>query len=821
MSMHTSANLLAAAIVVVTVAACANAPSTGSNGADSNGGPASASSGSGDGTAGATSASSGTSGSSSGSDSMSSTGGSASGSSGGTSTGSGSSGSSSGAGDAGLPQLTTLVNPLIGTLDGSNPSLGLGFSVGDTFPGATCPLGMVAFSPDTPTNLPGGYYYKDTTIKDFSLTHFSGRGCVAEQDFPMMPFVGDVTSATFGTYASTYSHADETAEPGYYKVLLDAPNVTVELTATPHTGFARFTYPATTKAALVIDTAGSINKVTASSVTIDGIGGEVSGSATSPVGCGTGQYTIYFSAKFDTPFTSFGTWNGSALSDGSTTSSGTQSGAYLTFDTTHKETVLARVGVSYVSVANARANLAVENPGLDFDAVRAAADAAWNARLALVQVQGGTHADQIAFYTAMYHAFFHPNLFSDANGQYMGFDGMVHTVPAGHAQYQNVPGWDHYRTAAQLKAILIPAEASDIAQSLVNDAQQGDGHVPRWEQQAVDSHGMNGDHGSTYIADTMAFGVTDFDTAGAFTAMDQYQSKIREGLSDYTSLGCVAATTTGNSAAITLEYSIADFAIGQVAATTGETAKAAMYGTRAQNWANVFDTTSGYVQPKNSDGTWATGFQPTSDTGFQEGDSAQYSWEVPFNLAGLIAQMGGKASAVKRLDTFFTKLNDGPNSTYAFLGNEPCVGIPWVYDFAGAPSHTQSTVRQIQLTQWPADPSGIPGNDDGGAMSSWYVFSALGIYPAIPGLGGFVIGSPLFPSATVQLAGGKTLQIHAPAAQDNAPFVQSMLVNGTPTTSLWLPWSTVAAGATLEFDLGTTPSNWGTGPADAPPSFSQ
>jgi predicted alpha-1,2-mannosidase len=712
------------------------------------------------------------------------------------------------------------VNPLIGTLDGTNPSLGFGYAVGDTFPGATYPLGMVAFSPDTPTNLPGGYYYKDTQIKDFSLTHFSGRGCNAEQDFPMMPFVGNVTSANFGTYVSSYSHSNETTQPGYYKVLLDGPKVTVELTATPRTGFAQFTYPASANAALIINTSGSINKVTASSVTIDGANNEVSGSATSTVGCGGNHYTVYFSAKFDTPFASFGTWNGGAVSNGSTTSSGTQSGAYLMFDTTQKQVVLARVGVSYVSVANARANLMAENPGTDFATVRAAADSAWNARLALAQVQGGTHNDQVAFYTALYHAFFHPNLFSDANGQYTGFDGMMHTVPSGHAQYQNIPGWDHYRTAAQLKAVLIPAEAGDMAQSLVNDAQQGDGHVPRWEQQAADSHGMNGDHGATYIADTLAFGATGFDTAGAFTAMDGFQSKIREGLSDYTSLGYVAATTTGNSAAITLEYSSADFAIGQVAAAAGNTAKASMYTQRAQNWANVFNTTSGFVQPKNTDGTWAGGFQPTSETGFQEGDSAQYTWEVPFNLAGLIGKMGGNAMVVQRLDTFFSNLNAGPGSMNAFIGNEPCVGIPWVYDYAGAPSHTQNIVRQIQLTQWPADPSGIPGNDDGGEMSSWYVFAALGIYPEVPGLGGFVIGSPLFTSATVQLAGGKTLQINAPAAADNAPYVQGLKVNGTATTNLWLPWSTVAAGATLDFDLGTAASNWGTGATDAPPSFS-
>jgi predicted alpha-1,2-mannosidase len=683
---------------------------------------------------------------------------------------------------------------------------------------------MVAFSPDTPTRLPGGYYYKDTQINGFSLTHFSGRGCSAEQDFPIMPFVGPIASVPTKTngvsnYASSYAHANESASPGYYKVLLDGPKVTVELTATARTGMARFTYPPSKSSALLVDASGSINGVSASSVAIDTRAGEVSGMATSRVGCGTNSYTVYFSAKFDAPITSFGTWNQSAVAAGSASSSGIKSGAYVVFDTTQTPTVGMRVGLSYVSLANARANLASEAPATDFGAVLAAADAAWNASLAAIEVQGGTQDQLVAFYTALYHTLIHPNLFSDANGDYTGFDGQMHTVGSGHAQYQNIPGWDHYRCASQLKAMLWPRVASDVAQSLVNDAQQGDGHVPRWEQQSADSHGMNGDHGSTYIANAYAYGATSFDTAGAFSAMDRYQAQIREGLSDYTSLGYVASETLSNSAAVTLEYASADFAIGQFAAGIGNAAKATMYGMRAQNWQNLFNSAGKYIQPKSSNGAWTAPFDPTSQSGFQEGNAAQYSWEVPFDLAGLFSKMGGNSTVVARLDTFFSKLNDGPGSLYAFVGNEPGFAVPWAYAFAGAPARTQSVVREIQTTQFSAQPSGLPGNDDGGAMSSWYVFSTLGIYPEIPGLAGFVIGSPAFASATVHLGNGSTLSIHAPAAAQSAPYVQSLNVNGTATTSLWLPWGVVAAGATLDFVLGSSPSNWGTGPADAPPSF--
>ena len=330
---------------------------------------------------------------------------------------------------------------------------------------------------------------------------------------------------------------------------------------------------------------------------------------------------------------------------------------------------------------------------------------------------------------------------------------------------------------------------------------------------------MNGDGGTLMVAEAYAFGATNFDTAGALSAMINGQSRIREGLHDYLNLGYVAASTTGNSAVITQEYTNADFAIAQFAQALGNTTDHTTYLRRSANWQNVFNTSSRYIQPRNSDGSWATNFNPTSDSGFQEGDSAQYSWMEPFNLRGLFDLMGGNSAVVKRLDTFFTKLNDGPNSPYAYMDNEPSFEVPWEYDFAGAPSHTQHVVRQIQTQLFKNSTGGLPGNDDGGAMSSWYVFSAIGLYPEITGVGGFVIGSPLFTSVTIQLAGGHTLQINTPAASDGNPYVQSLNINGNATTRLWLPWSSVQHGATLHFTLGSSATNWGSGPGDAPPSY--
>ena len=723
--------------------------------------------------------------------------------------------------DVGTSALTQYVDPFIGT-DAGGSNFGFGGNSGDTFPGATYPMGMVQWSPDTPSNLPGGYYYPDTTIKGFSLTHFSGRGCHVYQDIPFLPYVGTVTTSPashHANFASHFSHQNEHAHPGYYSVHLDTPNVDAKLTVSPHTGYGQFTYPASTDSTMLINAGGSINGNSASSVHIDSKNNAVTGSATSTIGCGSSHYTLYFAAQFDQPFRSFGTWNTTTVSPGSSVSSSPHSGAFVTFDTTKQQIVHVKVGISFVSIANARLNNTRENGSTSFATQRLAADAAWNARLKSIEVQGGTEEEKHVFYTALYHTFLHPNIFNDVNGQYLGFDTHIHVVTQGHAQYENIAGWDQYRSLIQLRALLAPTETSDIAQSLVTDAEQGDGHLPRWEQVNADSHGMNGDDGSMLIAQAYAFGANGFDTQGALMAMKAGQAKICEGLADYLHLGYVASNTSQNSSAITEEYSSDDFGISTFAQAIGDTKLASIYRQRSNHWQHVFNSASGYVQPRTRNGDWSTGFVPTSQNGFTEGDAAQYSWLVPFNIRTLFDKLGGNASAISRLDSFFTQLNAGPNSQYAFMGNEPCFEVPWEYDFAGAPAHTQRVVRAIQTEFFHATPGGLPGNDDGGSMSAWYVFSAIGLYPEIPGIGGFVLSSPLFSSIKVHLAGGHTLSITAPSASDTTPYVQQLLVNGQPTTKLWFALSTIKQGASLVYLLGNNPTSWGSRKEDAPPSY--
>jgi predicted alpha-1,2-mannosidase len=724
--------------------------------------------------------------------------------------------------------LTRFVNPFIGTENIYPMSGG-----GDTFPGADYPMGMVQWSPDTISNPPGGYSYTDSIIKGLSLTHFSGRGCQVYQDFPFMPYVGNVTvspATNDSVYQSSFSHSSEAARPGYYRVHLEGPNVTAELSATLHTGMGRFVYPASNDSTMIINAGGSINGDTNSGISIIPSEDEVTGSAESTVGCGSNPYLIFFAARFDRSFSSYGTWNGASVDHGSasTARGGQHTGAFVTFNTSADQVVDVQVGISFVSVANAELNLSTEFANFNLESVAKAASIAWNDRLNSIQVQGGTYNDTVAFYTALYHVFFHPNIFNDVNGQYLGFDGLVHTVPSGHIQYENINGWDDYRTQIRLLAILAPATTSDIAQSLINDAQQSGSVLPRWEQANADSHGMSGDSGDAIVADAYAFGATGFDTSAALNSMIAGQPHQREGFTDYVGLGYVPADSgaTPYSASVTLEYANDDFALAEFARALGNSTVYSTYLQRSGDWANIFDNASGYIQPRDANGSWAQGFRPASNDGFEEGNSAQYSWMVTYNLAGLFGRMGGNSAVVARLENFTSQMNAGPGAPYLWMGNEPSVEVPWEFDFAQAPSQTQKLVRQIETLYWTNTPGGLLGNDDGGEMSSWYVFATIGLYPEITGVGGFVVGSPLFTSVTVNLAaaapgGGEqhSLQIEAPGGSDSTPYVQSLTIDGSPSSSLWIPWSTLQNGATLDFTLSGSPSSWGSSPQDAPPSY--
>ncbi len=310
----------------------------------------------------------------------------------------------------------------------------------------------------------------------------------------------------------------------------------------------------------------------------------------------------------------------------------------------------------------------------------------------------------------------------------------------------------------------------------------------------------------------MLKGATQVCSSGAYTE--------RQGLSQYLSLGYIPYGTTGlnGTASATLEYTTDDFAIAQFAAALGDSTDASTFATRSHNWQNLYNAAVGYIEPRSSTGSFVT--DTSGRVGFHDGTDAQYTWMVPYDLSDLFNAMGGDATVVSRLNSYFSKLNAGNASRYANMGNEPSSADPWEYDFAGQPWQTQATVRQVVNQLYTDAPGGLPGNDDLGQISSWEVWGALGLFPEYPGAGDLVIGSPLFPSITLTLGSGYTVTITANGANSSAPYVQSLSVNGTATTQLWLPFSALASGASLNFTLGSSPNtSWGNSPTDTPPSF--
>ncbi len=743
------------------------------------------------------------------------------------------------------------VNPFVGTKQGS-PDFGNGGGAGNTFPGATAPLGMVQWSPDTVDYQHGGYQYNDQRIRGFSLTHISGAGCGDYGNIPFMPVLG---SAPVGH--STFSHAHESASPGAYAVTFDN-GVTTELAATQRSGIARFSYPAGQTASLTIDAGKAFNSASGS-VTIGS--DRVSGYTDSGGFCGTGNhYRIYFTAVFDRPFSSSGIVSDGTLDTTRKTASGHTEGvasqpdkptegvggstgaqrrqarpvhpelaesasnamALVSFDTSANRSVTAKVGLSFVSADNAWANLTAEQGGNSFDQVKAASRAGWNDMLGRIAVAGDNQKELRTFYTALYHATLHPSVLSDVDGRYPGFDGAVHTTAAGHVQYADFSGWDVYRSQVQLLALLAPQQASDIARSVLDQGARA-GYFDRWTLANGPTAVMIGDPLPIIASDISAFGGTDFDAADLVrrAVAGTRDARERGGLAPYDAEGFVAVGTDQEqwTASDTLEYASSDFALAQLAGRIGDADTHDAFLRRSANWRNLFNTTSHYIQPRNADHSWPN-FDPTWQDGFVEGDSAQYTWMVPYNHRGLFDAIGGDGVVTGRLDSFFQQFDAGPNAPYAYMGNEPSFNTPWAYDYAGRPDRTQDVVRRVLTSLFSDLPDGEPGNDDLGEMSSWVVWASLGMYPQVPGRAELVLASPLFPQITITRGNGVSIDVSAPGASDTVRYVRGLRVDGADSQRPWTDEALVTSGGTLEYTLAADPDPaWGHARQDAPPSF--
>ncbi len=671
---------------------------------------------------------------------------------------------------------------------------------GYTFPGATYPFGMVQFTPT---------FFHPT--KGFVVNQMSGAGCEHMGNFPTMPLAGKLSHSPNDMMSLDPGFTIEESTAGFFKV--KAGTVDCSLTVTPRTGMALYQFPTNTKQGTVVIGSGlngTVLKDAFIKITSDRT---CEGSADGGEFCGSpANYRVYFVAAFDMPFSEKGVWKDKELLNGKDSVSGPFSGAWFVFNTKKNKTVRYKFAISYVSLENAKANLAAENKDWDFEKIKDNAVAKWNSYLSRIDVKGGTADHTTQFYTHLYHSFVHPNICNDVNGEYMGADNAVHTVSKGN-YYTAFSSWDTYRTQVQLIALLAPEETSDMMNSITTFAQQSGGGYPRWVLANTETGIMQGDPTTLVVANAYAFGAKHFDTKAALKVMrtgaevpgtKSQQQFTRPYLQQYIDKGYINAS-------MSLEYASADFAIAQFAKqTANDEAVYNDYLKRSQSWRNLYNPATNWLQSRNENGSWKK-----QDEDWREASYKNYFWMVPHNLSGLITMMGGNDAAEKRLDSFFTKINATYNQEWFAAGNEPDFQTPWIYNWIGNPTKTQALVKRIIKEQYSNRPSGLPGNDDLGAMGAWYVFANVGLFPVVPAVGGFSINSPSFREVNIHLPKGV---LRITGGDENKPFIRSLKLNGADYNSTWLPLSTIANGATLAFNLsGNNDTQWAV--KDTPPSF--
>jgi predicted alpha-1,2-mannosidase len=741
------------------------------------------------------------------------------------------------------------VDPLIGTAGGGN-----------TFPGATLPFGMVQWSPDTNTD--AWYRYDEKQLYGFSLTHISGAGCPLYGDFAVLPTLDALTTSPGAKFMPmAFDRRDEQAHPGYYVVTL-TNGVRVELTVAERAGIARFTFPRGADMRMLINAGSSANSISEPNENPrdhEAFGNHIEikpdGSFSGWTGagrfCGSdSHYKLYVAGKFSRPFKSTSVWQDDAILTGAKTAQGKHTGAWAEFDRTKQIGVISqsddgtmlelRVGVSFVSEAGALANLEKEIPNSAFPQMRDRARKTWSDLLNRVAVEGGTDDQRKIFYTGIYHSFLSPNLFSDEDGQYIGFDDKVHSVAGTKqkAQYANFSDWDIYRNTVQWQALFEPERESDMMQSLVNDADQS-GWLPRWPAANDVTYVMGGDSPAVVLSSSYAFGAQNFDTGKALEQMVKagtqpgtgpHHDSERPFLAEYLKSGYTPADKDRIAASRTLEYASDDFAIAQFAKAIGREDEYHRFLKQSENWKTLVDPETHWIRPRNSDGSWLAGFDAerslpkrpnapvdSDQMGFEEGNTYQYSFMIPFDYPALFAAMGGEQAVEPRLDHFFTALRCWGKPCFN-IENEPDFVTPYAYVFLGKPWKTQEVVTRIGKETFKPTPDGIPGNDDLGATSGVYVWNALGFYPAVPGVGGLVVGTPMFDRATLQFAGGRTVMV---SREGQGIYVQQVMLNGAPYPNSWLPISKLHTGTNqLQFKMGTAPNTQrGTAPQDRPPAF--
>lgn len=688
----------------------------------------------------------------------------------------------------------TEVNTLIGTK-------GLGLTSGYCYPGATYPYGMVQFTPS--------YFSKRS---GFVINQLSGGGCEHMGNFPTFPIAGKLEMSPDNILNYRVDVSQEKGHAGYYEAIVQ-DKVKTKLTVTERTGMALFEYPNDEEYGSVIIGAGiAATPIEVASVVITS-SNSCEGYAEGGQFCGTPTpYKVYFAAEFDGDAVETGIWKNNKLSVGGTFAEGKNSGVYFTFNTSKgKKQIQYKIGVSYVSVENAKENLKTENPGWSFANTQQQTENKWNEYLNLIKVEG-TNTDRITqFYTHLYRSFIHPNVCSDVNGEYMGADFKVHNTRSKH--YTSFSNWDTYRTQIQLLSILDPEVASDIVVSHQLFAEQSGNAFPRWVMANIETGIMQGDPTPILISNAYAFGARNYDPKPILNLMrrnaeipgaESQNIEVRPGLKQYLEKGYCNAS-------IQLEYTSADFAIGQFALrAVGDEFLSWRYFHFARSWKNLFNPQTGWLQSRNSDGSW----KPLSED-FRESTYKNYFWMVPYDINGLIEIIGGSKEAERRLDEFFVRLDAGYNDPWFASGNEPSFHIPWVYNWIGKPYKASEVINRTINEQYSSAIDGLPGNDDLGTMGAWYVFACVGLYPQIPGIGGFTVNTPIFENIVVKLKKGDLI---IKGGSEKNIYTQSMKIDGKSYESTWLDWKQIENGATIEYKTAVKP-NYKWGSENLPPSF--
>lgn len=712
--------------------------------------------------------------------------------------------------------VTDFVDPFIGT-----GAAGRGLS-GNNFPGATSPFGMVQLSPDTryspDWDVACGYNYNDTNIYGFSHTHLSGTGVAELFDVMLMPSNESINVLTTkNEIHSAFSHDQESARAGYYQVKLLDSDINAELTATTRVGFHKYTYLSNNEQSLIFDMNHSRDKGSwGTQIALSQI--EVVDKYTIRgyrIITGWGNLRkVCFYAKLSKPISQFVLKNGDNLYNNTSIVNGKNLKAYLSFDKADNSPLLAKIGLSPVSMENAKLNLEKEISGWDFNSIASSVDKEWERELGKIKV-GGTEEQKTIFYTALYHSFLQPNTLSDVNGQYTASDFSVQTTKNRGVQYSTFSLWDTYRAAHPLYTLVQQERTADFVASMFVHYKTY-GYLPIWHLWGQENYCMIGNHAIPVIVDAVMKGIEGINVNLAYEAVKN--SSLRNHLNSpfdvWEKHGYMPENIQTQSVSITLEMAFDDWCVAQLAQKLGKMEDYDRFIARSEFYKNLHNPETHFFQSKDDNGNWIQPFDPfkygaNGGYPFTEGNAWQYYWYVPHNIPNLIALTGGNKAFMNKLDEFFTndfhgELNDNASGfigQYAH-GNEPSHHVAYLYNYAGQPKKTQFYTAKIMNELYNTLSSGYAGNDDCGQMSAWYVLSAMGFYPVNPANGVYDFGTPLFESAEISLPNGKTFKISAPKKSAKDIYIQSIKLNGKPYSKYYITHSDIMNGGVLEFKMG-------------------